>query len=78
MRTFEPPPNPPEWADDFWLFEKHCKKRMMAGEAEYGDRSFSKDPQALLAEIQEELIDTANWAFILWRRIELMREALGD
>ncbi|MCC6785926.1 MAG: hypothetical protein IT457_23980, partial [Planctomycetes bacterium] len=32
----------------------------------------------LLDEIEQELIDVSAWSFLLWRRIEGLRERLGS
>jgi hypothetical protein len=71
-------PEAPEWSDDLWMFQKKCRQRMLAGEKEYGNKSFSKHPETLLTEIQEELEDVSMWAFILWERIEQIREAISS
>jgi hypothetical protein len=52
------------------------KGRMKAGHEEYGDVSFSKDPEETIEELQEELLDVSGWGFILWQRLEIMKEAL--
>jgi hypothetical protein len=49
---------------------------MEQGRIEYGDRSFSRDPDALLAEIQQEALDLCNWGYVAWHRVERMRRAL--
>lgn len=57
-------------------FVDACRQRLEWGAREYGNRSFSSDPATLIRQIQEELQDTANWAFILHTRLEAMRCAL--
>lgn len=52
--------------------------RLEAGRLEYGDRSFQKPPDDLLAELELEALDLAGWGFILWERIQRMREAIGE
>lgn len=44
--------------------------RLNKGRGAYGDRSFSKRPDDLVSEIQEELVDVCAWSFILWQRLE--------
>jgi hypothetical protein len=44
--------------------------RMEAGEREYGDASFNRSAPETVREIQEELLDVANWAFILWCKMD--------
>lgn len=64
------------WSEDFGRFEKRCRDRLIQGQAEYGDRSFSEHPLKLLNEIQEELLDTACWSFIKWRRLAILEKHL--
>ena len=58
-------------------FQIAAKSRLSAGQLEYGDRSFTEHPVKLMNEIQEELLDVANWAFILHTRIADLQDALG-
>lgn len=65
---------PPDLA---WpLFASCVAARLEAGRREYGDRSFSRDPRELVAELQDEALDLAGWGFVLWCRLQRMREAL--
>lgn len=66
-------------ADDMaWrLFASCVAKRLEVGRREYGDRSFSRDPSELVAELQDEALDLAGWGFILWSRLHRMRAALA-
>ena len=66
------------WHEDFMHFEKRCRDRLIQGQAEYGDRSFSEHPLTLLKEIQEELLDTACWSFIKWRRLAILEAHLRE
>jgi hypothetical protein len=61
---------------EFANFVDDMLDRMDLGEEEYGDRSFSNDPLILANEIQEELLDVANWAFIMHNRIENLAVAI--
>jgi hypothetical protein len=58
------------------LFVSCVAKRLEAGRREYGDHSFSRDPRELVSELQNEALDLAGWGFILWCRLQRMREAL--
>jgi hypothetical protein len=58
------------------LFAGAVRARLDRGAVEYGDRSFALAPEALLDELQAEAADIAGWGFILWCRLEAMREAL--
>lgn len=66
-------------ADDLaWrLFASCVARRLDAGRREYGDRSFSRDPRELVAELQDEALDLAGWGFILWCRLQRMGDALA-
>lgn len=58
------------------LFASCVAKRLEVGRHEYGDRSFSRAPAELVAELQDEALDLAGWGFILWARLQRMRDAL--
>jgi hypothetical protein len=60
------------WPD----FSAKVHRRLKAGAVAYQDRSFGRDPDELLEELQAEALDLAGWGFILWSRIEAMRGAL--
>jgi hypothetical protein len=62
-----------EWQDDFVGWIDHCYDRLGEGQREYGDASFNAPTDDLFLEIQEELLDVANWSFILYRKIELLK-----
>jgi len=46
------------------------------GALTYGDTSFERPPGQLLEEIEQELLDQAGWSFIMWCRLEEVRERL--
>ena len=46
-------------------FLSKCTKRLEVGAVEYGDKSFYKDSRELINDIDEELMDIANWSAIL-------------
>ena len=56
-------------------FAESVRVRLEAGRAAYGDRSFSRPPAELVAELQQEALDLAGWGFVLWCRLEAMRAA---
>ena len=66
-----------EWDTEYHDFIKEAEARMKDGAKEYGNQSFTRDPQLLLGEIEEELMDVANWSFILYCRLQKMRQALA-
>lgn len=59
-------------------FCRRLAARLEMGAHDYGDRSFQRPPGELLAELQLEALDLAGWGFILWERIERMRERLAE
>jgi len=50
--------------------------RLEDGRTTYGDRSFTLPPERLAVEVEEELMDVAAWAFILWTRVRGLRVML--
>ena len=58
------------WSFDWYKFTDEMRIRMEEGEDEYGDASFQTDPAETVREIQEELLDVANWSFILWCKMD--------
>lgn len=42
------------------------RARLAKGAAEYGDKSFAKPTPTSAAEILEEILDVAGWAFVHW------------
>lgn len=58
------------------VFAQRVRDRLEKGRHEYHDQSFSKHPMELLGEIQAELLDVCGWSFVLWHRVESLREAL--
>jgi len=67
-----------EYADEFIDFAASLRDRLSKGADEYGNKSFSKHPVVLLDEIEEELLDVANWSFILFKRIRSIKKALKE
>lgn len=51
-------------------FTAAVARRLEAGRVVYGDRSFTRPPGELVAEIEEELLDVCAWSFILWHRVQ--------
>lgn len=65
-----------DYDDDFINFQTECRARLKDGAREYGNESFNRNPQQLIGEIEEELMDVTNWSFILFARLQRIREAL--
>lgn len=66
----------PEWVEHFPNFIKILTERLKQGHIDYGNKSFSKDPLALIEEVQEELLDIANLSFITYVRIAKIKSAI--
>jgi hypothetical protein len=62
--------------NDWNTFRTAVQTKLEAGEAAYGDKSFSKTPESLIEELQQECLDLAGWGFVLFTRLERAREAL--
>lgn len=78
--TVDPPPesSEPLYKRFFPQFREILEARLARGVREYGDGSFSEPPDELLREMQEEVLDVAGWGFILWVRLQRLRERAGD
>jgi hypothetical protein len=61
---------------NFLKFVDKVLSRLKAGQKEYGDKSFSMEPDVLLTEIEEEILDICGWAYILHVRMEKLRNAV--
>ena len=62
--------------DRFADFAAAVRARLEQGRVTYGDRSFDRPEDELLSEIAEELQDTAAWSFILWTRLQRLKERM--
>ena len=51
--------------------------RLEAGRQEYGDRSFERKGEELIDEIIEELADVCGWSYILFDRLQKLREKIA-
>lgn len=60
----------------FPKFIQHLDQRLKKGYHEYGDESFDRSSCSLLNEIQEELVDVAGWAEVLYSKIEELKGAM--
>ena len=54
------------------------RTRLLAGQRAFGDRNFSAEPMVLIEEMSQELEDTLGWGYLLWCRLQEMRQALRD
>jgi len=66
----------PEWVEHFPPFIKILTERLKQGHIDYGNKSFSRDPLALIEEVQEELLDIVGWSFITYVRIAKIKSEI--
>jgi len=59
--------------EDFLL---RANRRLTDGAREYGDDSYLT--LDVLKEIEEELIDVANWSYLQWVKLQVMRERMDE
>lgn len=45
--------------------------RLEAGAAEYGNKSFQKNYAQLKNEMEQELLDIAGWAYVMWAKLKI-------
>lgn len=69
--------NRPDAGPGFALFVDKLALRLDQGRREYGDASFTREPKELIGELQQEALDLAGWGYILFCRLDAMREALN-
>lgn len=62
----------PDGIVKFW---RQLWDKLERGAAEYGDASYQRSREELLGEIQEECIDIAGWAYVLWLKVEALKRA---
>ena len=66
----------PRWKDEWPVFVTRLEKRLRQGHREYGDDSFERPAFTLLSEVEEEILDVANWGFIAWTKLHGLRERM--
>jgi hypothetical protein len=64
--------------DNWTAFMEEVRLRMEKGRQAYGDRSFLRPPAELAREVEEELLDVAGWAFVLWTRVRNLGNIIKD
>jgi hypothetical protein len=70
LKTYDRP------EDGFQEYINECWVRLQDGAKEYANHSFNLDPKLLIGEIEEELMDVCNWSFILFMRLQAMKDAM--
>ena len=66
----------PKWRKYWPAFDKVMQQRLQNGFEEYGDNSFDRDPRVTLGEIEQELLDVVGWGFILWTRLQVLKDRM--
>lgn len=61
---------------DYQQFLSDLAAKLDRGAKEYGEVSFSRDPLELIEELKAECLDLAGWGYILWHRLEKMKETI--
>lgn len=57
-------------------FFRAVDARLNKGEVAYGEKSFSRSPLEILGELEEEALDFGGWGFVLWKRLQRVKDAL--
>lgn len=60
-------------------YSRYClalNEKLQKGFKDYGDTSFSRNPEQLIQEIQAECLDISGWGLVLWARLEKMLEVI--
>jgi hypothetical protein len=61
--------------EECWTeFTSKVSRRLDAGRRVYGDSSFERPLKRVVTEIQEELEDVCGWSFILWTRLQNLKQ----
>jgi hypothetical protein len=58
------------------VYMAQVESRLRAGARRYGDTSFARESEDLLAEVRNELLDISGWGFILWCKLQRLEEAI--
>ena len=66
----------PEEEREHFLSELNA--RLDAGAHEYGDASFNRPIASTLSELEDEVLDVAGWAFVMWVQLRRRRDRLED
>ena len=65
-----------QWRQQWRALAAKVEARMEAGAKEYGGRSYEASAEALVAEVQEEIMDIIGWSAILFQRVERLRQTV--
>lgn len=74
--------NPPPKYEVFWpeflAVLKVLKRRLDAGYREYRDKSFDRTHIELLEEREQEILDTMNWGYVEWVKIQELKPLVAE
>ncbi len=62
---------------DWRAFQLACEKGLKIGQEEYGDETMEGPLVNVLEEAKAECRDLAVYAFMAWRRLEVLRHAIS-
>lgn len=64
------------WRREFGEFLQRLEIKVERGAQEYGDASFNLPADRISEELEQELLDIAGWGFILWVRMQRLKDRL--
>ena len=67
-----------DFHENWGAFLAKVYRRLEAGRETYQDRSFTRPPAELAVEIEQEILDLAAWSFILWTRLQPIKDRIGQ
>ena len=77
--TDTPKPDQPSYSErHFEKFMLKLEARLLQGQIEYGESSFTRPLIELVGEVQEELEDVSGWAYLLWVRMEKLKQKIKE
>lgn len=62
----------------FEQFVGILRARLEVGAREYGDTSFERHTEAIIGEVEQELLDVVGWSYILWCRMHKLRQRFSN
>lgn len=61
---------------DWDEFTSKVYDRMVVGEKEYGDASYSLAAKEVIGELEQEALDIMGWGYFLWKKCKQLEERL--
>ena len=62
---------------EFRSFLAQLELKVQRGADEYGDASFQLPLATVISEWEAEALDIAGWGFVLWVRMQRLRDAMA-